>query len=100
REHGHEDARCGLSQLLEQHRPVHAHMSPISMMAMMGPIDAKPRRPKPSETAERPASTELTPIARAITTGAVRTPVVTPPLSYASATNSVGVTSESTIMAR
>ena len=55
---------------------------------MIGPIDAKPRSPKPSLIAERPASTELRPIANAMITGVDRTPVVTLPPSKAALASS------------
>ena len=61
---------------------------------MIDPVDASPSIPKPSLTAERPARTELSPSASAITTGAVRTPMVTLPESKANGTKSSGAKRE------
>ena len=57
---------------------------------MIGPIEANPRTPKPSETAERPPRTELKPTVNEISTGVVNTPAVTLPASYANGANSAG----------
>jgi len=64
-------------------QPIDAHRSniPTPIMTKMGPTEANPKSPKPSEIAERPARTELKPMAMEMMTGAVNTPVVTLPAS-------------------
>src|SRR5690606_13672797 len=59
----------------------HDSTIPMSRMAMIGPIEPRPTRPKPSDNADRPASTDPSPIANASMTGPDRTPVVTLPAS-------------------
>src|SRR5690606_9866686 len=79
RDHRQGDARRGARDDLE-HRAQRSNIR-SSSTAMIGPIEANPRSPKPSDTLARPAMTELRPSASAITTGAVSTPVVTLPAS-------------------
>ena len=81
RQHGFGDARRSYAELGEQ--PIDAHRSniPTPIMTKMGPTEANPKSPKPSEMAERPARTELNPMAMEMMTGAVNTPVVTLPAS-------------------
>src|SRR5690606_16033006 len=76
----------------------HGRSSPSSRMTTIGPADATPSSPNPSATAERSPSTELRPSVTASSTGAVSTPVVTLPASYATEMNASGVTNDSRMM--
>src|SRR5690606_207890 len=89
-----DDASCDRDELM-QPRGHHDRSSPMRRIVMIGPTDAKPATPNPSATGERPASTELTPIASAMMTGADKAPVVTLPPSKASEMNSGGANNAS-----
>ena len=73
---------------------------PAIMTAIIGPIEASPINPKPSDIADLPARTELSPIPKARIIGALNAPVVTLPESYASGTNSGGVKNDRIITIR
>src|SRR5690606_5914039 len=81
RQHREGDRLGRVDDHRHERRVAHDRNSPASNMTMIGPAAAMPSSPKPSLTADRPESTALTPIARARTTGVVRTPVVTLPAS-------------------
>ena len=56
------------------------------MTVMMGKMDAKAMRPKPSISTLRPGMLPASLIPRAVTSGTVTSEVVTPPRSKASGT--------------
>jgi len=62
----------------------------MTMTPIIGPIDASPIRPKPSDRGDLPASTELNPSPKDSIMGTAMGPVVTPPASKATGTNSAG----------
>src|SRR3546814_529454 len=68
------------SDLIDQ-VPAHDRIMPMIRMATIGPIEAKPRRPKPSDSADRPASTAPRHIVTASNTGEEQTQVVPLPAS-------------------
>src|SRR5690606_12241027 len=97
RAHGYGHARECVGDLGD-YGCAHDSKIPTINMTKIGPMEANPSSPKPSDTADRPARTEVSPLANAIMTGAVSTPVVTLPASKATGTKSGGAKAASTRM--